>query len=81
MLVDATAMLGAASKSRTSAPTLARDMDRVAALTLAGDLDVSYVYVASEWNPADDPSGNRPHQEGARVGPAGLGPWRGGLSP
>ena len=55
-LVDAKAVLCAASKGRTSAPSLRRDMRRIAALTLAGGFHMHYLYVPSEDNPADAPS-------------------------
>ena len=55
-LVDAQAVLGAAAKGRTSALTLEREIRKVAALTLAGDFLMRYVYVPSEDNPADAPS-------------------------
>jgi uncharacterized membrane protein len=55
-LVDAQAVLGAAAKGRTSAATLKREIRKIAALTLAGDFLMRYVYVPSEDNPADAPS-------------------------
>ena len=55
-LVDAQAVIGALTKGRTSAPSLRREVRRVAALTLSADLDVKYVYVPSEDNAADAPS-------------------------
>ena len=56
MLIDAMAVQGALSKGRSSALSLRREVRRIAALTLAGGLVVSYLYVPSEFNPADDPS-------------------------
>lgn len=56
MLVDAQAVLGALVKGRSSAPTLFREIRRAAALSIAGDLLVKYIYVPSEVNPADGPS-------------------------
>ena len=56
LLVDARTVLGAASKGRSSAPTLRRQMMRVGALTLAGDLHLYFGYIPSEENPADAPS-------------------------
>ena len=55
-LVDAKAILCAASKGRTSAASIRNDLRKIAALTLAGDLHMHYVYVPSEDNPADAPS-------------------------
>jgi hypothetical protein len=55
-LVDAQAVLGAAAKGRSSALTLKRELRKIAALTLAGDFLMKYVYVPSEDNPADAPS-------------------------
>ena len=56
LLVDARAVIGAAAKRRSSAPTIRRDIMRIAALTLAGDLHVHLAYIPSEENPADAPS-------------------------
>ena len=55
-LVDAKAILCAAAKGRTSALSIKRDIRRIAALTIAGNLHMHYVYVPSEDNPADAPS-------------------------
>ena len=55
-LVDAKAILCAASKGRTSAASIRNDLRKIAALTIAGDLHMHYVYVPSEDNPADAPS-------------------------
>ena len=55
-LVDAKAILCAASKGRTSACSIRSDIRKIAALTIAGDLHMHYVYVPSEDNPADAPS-------------------------
>jgi hypothetical protein len=55
-LVDAKAILCAAAKGRTSACSIKRDIRRISALTLAGNLHMHYVYVPSEDNPADAPS-------------------------
>ena len=55
-LVDAKAILCAAAKGRTSARSIQRDVRRISALTLAGNLHMHYVYVPSEDNPADAPS-------------------------
>ena len=56
ILVDAKAVLGAAAKGRSSAPSFKRHARRLAALTLAGGFLARYVYVPSEDNPADAPS-------------------------
>ena len=55
-LVDAKAVAGAIVKGRSSAPTLRRELMRIAALQLAGDILLKVVYVPSEDNPADAPS-------------------------
>ena len=55
-LVDAQAALFAAAKGRSSAPTLRLEVSKVSALALAGNLSVHYVYIPSEFNPADAPS-------------------------
>ena len=55
-LIDATAVQGAVRKGRSSAPSIRREISRIAALTLAGGLNITYLYVPSEFNPADDPS-------------------------
>jgi hypothetical protein len=56
VLVDAKAVLAAASKGRSSARTIQRQMRKLAALTLAGDFLIRYLYVPTEDNPADEPS-------------------------
>jgi hypothetical protein len=58
VLVDAKAVLGAAAKGRTSAPSFKMQLRKLAALTLAGDFLVRYIYIPSEDNPADEPSRN-----------------------
>ncbi len=55
-LVDAKSVLCAASKGRSSAPSIKRAVRRMGALALAGDLHMKFVYVPSEDNPADGPS-------------------------
>ena len=55
-LVDAQAVLGALRKGRSSAPTLRFEVRRVAALVLATNLQMHYVYVPSGCNPGDPPS-------------------------
>ena len=54
--VDAKAVLGAAAKGRTSAPTFSLQIRRMAAITIAGNFFIKYVYIPSEDNPADAPS-------------------------
>ena len=56
MLVDAQAVLFAAAKGRSSAPSLRFEHRKLAALALVGDLAIKYIYVPSEYNPADAPS-------------------------
>jgi len=55
-MIDAKAVLGAVCKGRSSAPTLRLELRRIAALSLAGDWYLNYVYVPSAYNPADAPS-------------------------
>ena len=59
MLVDAQSVLGAAAKGRSSAKSFGREIKRLAALVLAGDLLVRYVYIPSDDNPGDAPSRNK----------------------
>jgi len=54
--IDARAVLGAARKGRSSAPTLKRAIMRVAATCLAADLQLMTLWVPSAHNPADAPS-------------------------
>ena len=56
MLVDAQAVMGAVCKGRSSSPSLRKEILRIAALQLAGNLHLHLVYVPSEDNPADAPS-------------------------
>jgi hypothetical protein len=56
ILVDAKAVLGAARKGRTSAPTLRNPLRRCAATALASDILVHLAYTPSESNAADWPS-------------------------
>jgi hypothetical protein len=73
VLVDAKSVLGAASRGRSSAPSLKRVIRQLGALTLAGDFLLRYVYVPSEDNPADAPSRgvtrNCPRQQRLRQRP------------
>ena len=59
ILLDAKAVLGAASKGRSSSPPFLRGCGRLASLVLAGDLLLRLVYVPSEDMPADAPSRGR----------------------
>ena len=59
-LVDAAAVLGAASKGRSSAPNIRREVRRIGAYALAMDVMAHYGYVPSEDNPADAPSRGDP---------------------
>ena len=56
VLVDAKAVLAAAAKGRASAPTFTHQVRKLAALAVAGDLLLKYIYIPSEDNPADAPS-------------------------
>ena len=56
VLVDAQAIVGAATKGRSSAACIARHIAHIGALAMAGDLLVKCVYIPSEDNPADAPS-------------------------
>ena len=56
VLVDAKAVIGAAAKGRTSAPSFKMQVRKLAALTVAGDFLIRYIYIPSEDNPADAPS-------------------------
>ena len=55
-MVDAKAVLGAASKGRSSSPSLLRVMRAIGAHCLAGDLLLRLLYVPSEHNPSDGAS-------------------------
>ncbi len=67
VLVDAKAIVGAATKGRTSAVSIQREIRQLSALTLAGDLHMRYVYVPSEDNPADAPSRGKPSRARLRA--------------
>jgi hypothetical protein len=43
-------------KGRSSSPTLQKVISKIGALSMMGDIVVKYVYVPSEYNPADAPS-------------------------
>ena len=55
-LVDAQAVIGALRRGRTSAPTLKFEMGKIAALILATDTVVKFIYIPSSHMPADAPS-------------------------
>ena len=56
LLIDAKTVLGGVAKGRSSAPTLRREIRRIGAYVLAGDLLLKPVYIPSEDNPGDAPS-------------------------
>ena len=56
ILVDAKAVLGAATKGRTSAPGIRGVMRHIGALLMASNCLLKLVYVPTEHNPADAPS-------------------------
>lgn len=56
VLIDAKAVLGAASKGRTSAPAIRGVVRHIGALLLATGTLLRLVYVPTEHNPADAPS-------------------------
>ena len=56
VLIDAKAVLGAATKGRSSSPSLLRIMRSAASHILATNMLIRLVYVPSEDNPADAPS-------------------------
>ena len=56
VLIDAKAVLGAATKGRTSAPCIRGVLRRLGATLLAANCLLRLVYVPSEENPADAPS-------------------------
>ena len=53
LLVDSKVAIGGAAKGRSSSKALLRELRRTAALTLAGSLQVHYVYIHTKENPAD----------------------------
>ena len=56
LLVDNQAVIGIATKGRTSSVLLQGPLRRISAVLLAGNLRLLFGYVKSEWNPADGPS-------------------------
>ena len=72
VLVDAKAILGAASKGRTSAPGIRGVIRHIGGLLLATNCLLRLVYVPSEYNPADAPSRGRQLSAKRRVRKA----WR-----
>ena len=68
VLIDAKAVLGAATKGRTSAPVIRGVLRQLAASLLATNSLLRLVYVPTEHNPADAPSrGRRRRQNTARA--------------
>ena len=67
ILVDAKAILSAAQRGRTSAQSIQRQMRQLAGLTLAGPLQLHFLYIPSEDNPADAPSRGLPCPERGRA--------------
>lgn len=67
-LIDAQAVLGAVTKGRSSAATLRYEMQRIAALSIAGGWLIRYVYVPSAFEPADEPSRGKTFSGGALPG-------------
>ena len=61
LCTDSQVCLAVLVKGRTSARLLQPLVSRIAALLLAVDMSVAYVYVASDANPADPPSRWRPN--------------------
>lgn len=59
ILVDAKAILSAATKGRSSAGSIRGSLRSIAALLLASNILARYVYVPTEYNPADPPSRGR----------------------
>ena len=60
ILVDAKAVLGAASKGRTSSPAIRGILRRINSLLLASNCLLRLVHIPSEDNPADRPSRGKP---------------------
>ena len=56
VLLDARVFLGAAQRGKTLARSVPREIRRIAALQLAGNLRVHFLCVPSENNPANAPS-------------------------
>jgi hypothetical protein len=56
MLVDAQAVMYALRKGRSSAPTLRRNLRKIAAMELIGDVRLKFGYIPTDSNPADRPS-------------------------
>ena len=55
-LVDSTAVAGAAKKGRSASRALNACMRQLLAISVAGDLELFFAWVASGENPSDDPS-------------------------
>ena len=56
LLVDAKAVVGAATKGRSSSGILRGPLRALAAMTLAADMLLRIIYIPSESNPSDAPS-------------------------
>ena len=56
MLSDSTVTIGAFRKGRSSSASLCLPCRKFAALSIAHDIDVRFLHVPSEFNPADGPS-------------------------
>ncbi|CAE7038342.1 PDE9A [Symbiodinium natans] len=65
ILVDSAVWLGAAAKGRSSSQ-LNRLLRRMAALTMAGDLQLHLILVPSQENPSDAPSSGRRRKRSAK---------------
>ena len=62
ILIDAKAVLGAASKGRSSAPLIRGIVRQMGALLMATNCLLRGIYVPSEHNPADEPSRGKWHR-------------------
>lgn len=67
VLIDAKAVLGAASKGRTSAPAIRGVVRHIGALLLATGTLLRLVYVPTEHNPADAPSRGKRRRHTGRI--------------
>jgi hypothetical protein len=67
-LIDAQAVLGSLRKGRTSAGSIRRQIRQAAALQIAAGAKMTFLYVPSEDNPADEASrGTKPKQRIRKV--------------
>ena len=74
--IDAQAVLYAAVKGRTSAPSLKYEVRRIAAHCLAGDLLAHFLWMPSKHNPSDKPSRGLRHRSVHRRPPPAQRPSR-----